>query len=94
MNATDIPGSRNADGAAHSRVKEVSPGVVEVFFEMTMVEGTRNDRTEQHWYKDVKLTFTGAVTADSGVLLLLNKINDADPATRNAARTALKQASP
>ena len=87
-------GSRNADGAPHSRVRTVKPGVVEVYFENTMTEGTKNDRTEQHWYKDVKLTFTGAVTADEGMLFLLNRLNDPDPATRDAAREALKAASP
>lgn len=87
-------GSRNPDGFPRSRVKEVSPGVVEVYFETTRDEGTRNDRTEQHWYKDVKLTFSGAVTADPGMLVLLEKAKDPDPATRQAARQALQLASP
>ncbi|MBL9139546.1 MAG: hypothetical protein JNK85_27000 [Verrucomicrobiales bacterium] len=88
------PGERNRDGAPHSRVKEIRPGVVEVYFENTMVEGKRNDRQEQHWYKDFKLTFTGAVTADSGVVLMLNLANDSNPATRDAARQALKTGYP
>lgn len=88
------PGFRNADGLPHSRVKEVRPGVVEVYFENTMREGTRNDRDEQHWYKDVKLTFTGAVTADSGKLFLLERIHDPDPAARQAARQALLASAP
>lgn len=88
------PGNRNSDGLPHSRVKEVRPGVVEVYFENTMREGTRNDRDEQHWYKDVKLTFTGAVTADSGKVFLLERINDSDPEARRAARQALLATAP
>jgi hypothetical protein len=88
------PAERNADGAAHSRVKDVRPGVVEVYFENTMVEGKRNDRREQHWYKDFKMTFTGAVTGDSGVILMLNLANDKDPAARDAARQTLKTGYP
>lgn len=88
------PAERNPDGMAHSRVKEIRPGVVEVYFENTMVEGKRNDRTEQHWYKDFKMTFTGAVTGDGGVILMLNLANDADPDTRSAARETLKTGYP
>lgn len=88
------PGNRNQDGAPHSRVRQVKPGVIEVYFESTMNEGTRSDRTEQHWYKDCMLTFTGAVTADEGMIFLINRANDPDPATRDSARQALKLASP
>lgn len=88
------PGSRNPDGQPHSRVRELRPGTVEVYFENTMEEGKRNDRTEQHWYKDYKVVFTGGVTADPGTLFLLNRVEDPDPATRSAARQALLQMSP
>ena len=40
------------------------------------------------------LTFTGAVTADEGMIFLINRANDPDPATRDSARQALKLASP
>lgn len=87
-------GRGNPDGLPRSRVKQVQPGVVEVYFELTIREGTHNDRREQHWYKDFKMTFTGAVTADPGELVLLEKINDPDPRNRQAARDALKIVSP
>ena len=88
------PGNRNADGAPHSRVRQIKPGVVEVYFENTMEEGTRGDLAEQHWYKDHKMTFTGAVTADPGMIFLLERVNDPDSVTRDSARQALLLASP
>lgn len=88
------PGSRNADGAPHSRVRQIKPGVVEVYFENTIEEGTRGDISEQHWYKDFKMTLTGAVTADQGMIFLLDRVNDPDPTTRDSARQALRLASP
>lgn len=87
-------GNRNPDGQPHSRVRTLEPGVVEVYFENTMEEGKRNDVREQHWYKDYKVVFTGAVTADPGVLSLIEKTQDSDPGTREAARQALKALSP
>lgn len=88
------PGARNADGQAHSRVRETNPGVVELYFENTMAEGQRNDIREQHWYKDYLVVFSGAVTSNPGVLTLLEKVRDPDPATREAARVALRALSP
>ena len=87
-------GSRNTDGKPRSRACDVRPGVVEVYFEDSIREGTRNDEWEQHWYKDVKLTFTGAVTADTGLITVLDKINDPDPNLRRGAREALKMVWP
>lgn len=88
------PGDRNQDNQPRSRVREVRPGVLELYFENTIPEGTKNDREEQHWYKDVKLTFTGAVTTDSGLIVVLDKVNDPDPVLRKGARQALEMLSP
>lgn len=87
-------GARNQDGQAHSRVRELNQGGVEMYFENTMAEGQRNDVREQHWYKDYLVVFSGAVTSNPGVLTLLEKIRDPDVATRDAARAALRAMSP
>ena len=54
----------------------------------------KNDREERHSFNDFKLTFTGSVVADSGIIVLLDKVNDKDPAMRKAARDALKLVAP
>ncbi len=89
------PGKRNVDDKPRSRVREVSPGVVEVYFEGTIKEGLAGDNwQEQHWFKDMKLTFTGAVTSDAGLLVILDKVNDPDAQTRQAARQSLQMLRP
>lgn len=88
------PGERNADNKPRSRVREIRPGVVEVYFEVTINEGLANDQYDQHWYKDVKLTFTGAVTANRGLVKLLDDVNSPDPQARRVARTTLETDAP
>jgi hypothetical protein len=64
---------------------------VEVYFENTMDEGTRNDRNEA-LVQGFQTDLTGAVTADSGLIFWSTGERPTRPLARR--RGSLEQASP
>jgi hypothetical protein len=71
---------------------EHSPGLTEA----RLMSGTAEERrrAHNHFFHDCILQFTGGVTKDPAVLVLLSMSKDSDSQKRRTAETALKQVYP
>jgi hypothetical protein len=97
-------GERNPDGLPHATVRALPSGVVEVRFEdlFGLPEGrdlnsgdvAKRAHAQRNFLSDVIVQFSGGVTADGGVLTVLESLKDSNPEVRRAAAYTLRTGYP
>jgi hypothetical protein len=101
--ASTGPGARNAAALPHATVRDLPNGVVRVDMEMSpgLVEqrliygsGQQQAYARENFLADVHLYFTGGVTGDATVPLLIDSLKTGAPEVRLTAAGALRQAHP